>query len=150
MDDWFEKCYAIKNSDGGVSIVSPADNYEGDFVQWLKDVELDDMEFVSLFPIQLPADRYFRDAWRLVDSRVEIDLSAAKEIRINRLREARNRQLRDLDRQFIECFEKVDRDRISEIVIEKQQLRDMPNDDIFNTEDIDELKCATPSYLHIC
>lgn len=71
----------------------------------------------------IPASREFRNAWVDVtpDTKVNIDLVKAKEIKLNQLREIRNKRLEEADREFIIALEKGE--SLTEIKVQKQALR---------------------------
>lgn len=148
-DEWKSKVYATHSIDGGVSIVVPSNDYEGDRDEWIECVELDTVYWIDLYPIQLPGDRYFREAWRLVDNSIEICLEHAKEIHINNLRKVRDKRLKELDVEIVVAQEREDRDLVLDIILLRDKLRMMPEDEAFNVDDVDSLRRVFPSYLHI-
>lgn len=80
------------------------DYYEGDYI--------------------LPADRKFRDAWELKDNKVVVNDNKAMNIHMERVREARNKKLADLDMEQLKHL--TDNWKIQEIEQKKQLLRDLP------------------------
>ena len=89
-----------------------------------------------------PSDRDFRDAWSLSGTVITEDLSAAKIIFANRIRDARTPLLLALDTDYMRALE-ASQDTTS-IVASKQALRDAPTSGDAATS-IDELKASWPS-----
>lgn len=84
MDDWKEKVFVAKNLDGGVSVIYPSPNYRGTRDDFFRRHDLDIAdELAELYPIQLPAERSFRNSWVLEGGKVIIksdDDSKVKDI----------------------------------------------------------------------
>lgn len=90
----------------------------------------------------VPSDRYFRGAWSLSGTVISEDLTKAKEIFADKVREARKPLLETLDTDFMKAQE-TSADTTS-IVASKQALRDAPTAGNSATT-IAELKAAWPS-----
>ena len=90
----------------------------------------------------VPSDRHFRDAWSLSGTTITEDLTAAKVIFADRIREARKPLLEALDADYMKALE-TSADTAS-IVADKQALRDAPTAGNSATT-ITELKAAWPS-----
>ncbi len=94
----------------------------------------------------LPADRYFRDAWVAdIENNLEVDMNKAKDIHMSAIRKWRDEQLASLDGPSLRAIETQDADAIAEIFAEKQALRDIPQTidlDVANTPE--ELKNIKP------
>lgn len=88
----------------------------------------------------IPTDKTFRDAWDFNDEKIFEDISRAKEIHKNRLREERKTLLEELDVKYIRMLESGE--EVSEIIEEKQRLRDITKlvDECETIEDIKEVK----------
>ncbi len=90
----------------------------------------------------VPANRDFRGAWSLTGIVISEDLTKAKEIFADKVREARGPLLEALDTDFMKAQE-TSADT-TQIVADKQALRDAPTaGDSAST--IAELKAAWPS-----
>lgn len=90
----------------------------------------------------VPSDRHFRDAWALSGTVISEDLTAAKAIFANKIREARGPLLEALDTDYMKALE-TGADT-AQIVADKQALRDAPTAGDSATT-ITELKAAWPS-----
>jgi len=90
----------------------------------------------------VPSDRNFRGAWSLSGTVISEDLTKAKEIFADKVREARKPLLGALDTDFMKAQE-TSADTTS-IVASKQALRDAPTAGNSATT-IAELKAAWPS-----
>lgn len=73
----------------------------------------------------LPADREFRDAWVDVtpDTKVNIDLARAKDLKLKELRQRRNALLEAKDKDYMVALEKGE--DLAPIQAKKQALRDI-------------------------
>ena len=148
MDDWKTMVYACESMDGGVSIIVPALHYEGTEEEWLELNELTRLgHYLRLYPIQLPGDRYFREAWRLGKETIEIDLEAAKEIHLNNLRQQRNKRLAELDIEAIRSYESCSEEKLDRVIRLKEDLRKMPEDFALNVDNVEDLRHEYPSCL---
>lgn len=75
----------------------------------------------------LPADREFRNAWADItpDTKVNIDLGKAKELKLAEMREKRNKLLEAADKDFMIALERGE--DLTELKARKQALRDLTN-----------------------
>lgn len=86
----------------------------------------------------VPQDRYFRDAWKINNGKIEIDVTKARAIKLDKLRRQRNERLAELDK----------RKYGQEYDAERQALRDLPQTiNLDSITDIEELKQFTPDIL---
>jgi hypothetical protein len=90
----------------------------------------------------VPANRDFRGAWSLSGSVISEDLTKAKEIFADKVREARGPLLEALDTDYMKALE-TSADT-TQIVADKQALRDAPTAGDAATS-IAELKAAWPA-----
>jgi len=90
----------------------------------------------------VPSDRHFRNAWALDGTVISEDLTAAKAIFADKIREARGPLLEALDADYMKALE-ASADT-TQIVADKQALRDAPTAGDSATT-ITELKAAWPS-----
>jgi len=90
----------------------------------------------------VPSDRHFRNAWALDGTVISEDLTAAKAIFADKIREARGPLLEALDTDYMKALE-TGADT-TQIVADKQALRDAPTAGDSATT-ITELKAAWPS-----
>ena len=96
-------------------------------------------------PSTMPSDRHFRNAWVFDSARTAIseDLTAAKEIFKNKIREVRGPLLEAEDVAWMKAAEANDSDGKVASVTKKKKLRDAPAASaITNATSITELKAA--------
>lgn len=74
----------------------------------------------------IPADREFRNAWCdvTVESRIDIDCTKAKELKLSNLRVARNELLAATDVELTRALENGDETKLSEVKAKRQVLRE--------------------------
>lgn len=82
--------------------------------------------------LTIPAKRDFREAWQLSGRVVEHDLEKAKEIHKNRLRAERAIRMETLDTRFMKALETEDSEARQQVIAEKQALRDMPTNPLWD------------------
>lgn len=98
----------------------------------------------------VPEDRYFRNAWEDVGTSAAVNLGKAREIKVAIIREERNAVLKTLDVELMKANESGDSQKASEIVSQKQKLRDLPVTVVPSLEaisDPEELKTFVPEEL---
>jgi len=166
------KLVAIHRSDGGVSLlrcVSPSIDLmepgekltqivEAEISKWRQSVRPiggspepasigDYVSHTIIGDTDVPADRTFRNAWRLgVGASVVVDMNAAVEIAKMMIREARAPLLQSLDVEYIRADESGDGVRKAEIAAQKQRLRDATSDErLVAARSTQELKAAALS-----
>ena len=109
------------NSDGTLSIITPTGNVN----DAIKDVP-SGLSYEIVKDSVIPTDRSFRNAWKQNSKTVETDMTKAKEIHKNKIREARTPKLAELDIEFQKALETGA--STTDIVSKKQALRDAPAD----------------------
>ncbi len=91
----------------------------------------------------VPSDRLFRNAWSLSGSTITEDLTAAKLIFKDKIREVRTPLLAAEDVVYMKAMEAGDTDAQAASVTKKNALRDAPaNSAIANAANIGALKSA--------
>ena len=94
-------------------------------------------------------DRDFRDAWEAPTDELAVNMTKARVIHVDRIREVRNAELAKLDIPWMKAVEAGDTSSQATIATEKQTLRDIPATfDI--TTDVDtpeKLKAKWPTEL---
>ena len=91
----------------------------------------------------VPSDRHFRNAWSLSGTVITEDLTAAKVIFKDKIREVRKPLLDEQDVLFMKALEDGDTSAQNTIKTKKQTLRDAPAASaITNASNITELKAA--------
>lgn len=76
--------------------------------------------------LTVPSDRTFRGAWQFNGSAVEVDMTSARNIHKDNLRQERAPRLADLDVQYMKALEAGS--GAAEIATQKQTLRDITED----------------------
>ena len=90
-----------------------------------------------------PSDRHFRNAWTLSGTVISEDMTTAKTIFKNKIREVRKPLLEEQDVLFMKAMEDGDSTEQSTIASKKKELRDAPAASaITNATTITELKAA--------
>jgi hypothetical protein len=73
----------------------------------------------------IPEDREFRDSWKRNGDKIDFNLDKARNIKLARIRAAREPLLNKLDKDFIMALEAGDEAKKDRIVREKTRLRDI-------------------------
>ena len=90
-----------------------------------------------------PSDRHFRNAWTLSGTVISEDMTTAKTIFKDKIREVRKPLLEAQDVLFMKAMEDGDSSEQSTIATKKKELRDAPAASaITNAKTIAELKSA--------
>ena len=90
-----------------------------------------------------PSDRHFRNAWTLSGTVISEDMTTAKTIFKNKIREVRKPLLEAQDVLFMKAMEDGDSTEQSTIATKKKELRDAPAASaITDAKTIAELKAA--------
>jgi hypothetical protein len=96
----------------------------------------------------IPADRTFRSAWQVDGFSVAVEMTKAREIHKEHLREMRAPLLAESDVEFVRALELNDRQLQAEIAAKKQALRDVTADpSIAAARTPEQLKAAIPDAL---
>ena len=91
----------------------------------------------------VPSDRHFRNAWSLSGTTITEDMTAAKVIFKDKIREVRKPLLEEQDTLFMKALEDDDSSAQSTIKTKKKALRDAPAASaITNADTITKLKAA--------
>ena len=101
---------------------------------------------VNASGLTIPSNRLFRDSWVLKGSVIEEDLTKAKDIFRNKIRQVRKELLDAKDVEYMKALETGA--NTSAIITAKQSLRDAPSASaIDNATTIAELKAAWDTNL---
>ena len=93
--------------------------------------------------ITMPSDRHFRNAWKLNGSVMAEDMTAAKVIFKDKIREVRKPLLEAEDVVYMKALEADDASAKTASVAKKKKLRDAPAASAITSADtIDKLKAA--------
>jgi hypothetical protein len=94
---------------------------------------------------KLPSDRYFRRAWKLGTSGVEVDVQAAKEVQRDVWRHMRKPKLEALDLEVMQAVEKGNTAKRRETADKKQELRDVTAIEL--PDDLESIRNTIPEIL---
>ena len=98
---------------------------------------------VDASTVSKPSDRHFRGAWKLSGSTISEDMTKAKAIFKDKIREARKPLLDAEDVVYMKALEASDSSAQAASVAKKKKLRDAPADTaIDNADTIAKLKAA--------
>ena len=100
---------------------------------------------IAAKPSTMPSDRHFRNAWLFDSAQTAIseDMTAAKEIFKNKIREVRGPLLEAEDVVYMKALEADDATAKAASVAKKKKLRDAPAASaITDADTIDKLKAA--------
>ena len=93
--------------------------------------------------ITMPSDRHFRNAWKLNGSVMAEDMTEAKKIFQNKIREVRKPLLEAEDVAYMKALEANDASKKDASVAKKKKLRDAPAASAISSADtIAKLKAA--------
>lgn len=96
----------------------------------------------------VPSDRHFRGAWSLSGSVISIDMTEAKNLFKDKIREVRGPLLEAEDVVYMKALEADDSDAKAASVTKKNALRDAPDADaIDDATTVEELKAAWDTSL---
>jgi hypothetical protein len=73
-----------------------------------------------------PPDRYFRDVWECPSGEIQINMTKARVVHMDKIRVVRNAELVKEDVTFMRAVEDGDTDAQATIKTKKQTLRDIP------------------------
>lgn len=128
----------LKRENGTISVLLPTSS---DDIEKYKEDE--DCRVVN--SEDLPSDRMFRDAWTIDGT---IDLYQAKEIWKDKIRNARERRLKELDITWMKAIEKGHMEEAASIARLKQELRDITKrEELNDATSIEEIKSFWPDIL---
>ena len=132
----------FENDEGGVSVIIPAPNCGLTIEQIAQKDVPKGKTYEIVDTVNIPSDRYFRNAWRKNGKAVEVDMTKAVEIQKNVIRAERAPLLEALDVEYMKASEASDTATQAKIIAEKQVLRDA-------TKHPNLINAATPKELKI-
>ncbi len=91
----------------------------------IKDVP-DGLSYYIVEDSEIPKNTFFERAWKIVDGKIEMDITKAREVHKENIRNARQEKLAELDIEFQKALETSS--STTDIVSKKQALRDAPAD----------------------
>lgn len=131
----------IARTDGGVSIMTIIDDaadIDEEIRKWAEGSNLQAASYHSIDSV--PDDRTFRNAWASDGKACVVDMEKARDIQMDRIREARDERLASLDVPSLIAIESGDTKAAADIAAQKQALRDIP-------QTVDLTKAETPEAL---
>lgn len=138
---------AYTRPDGGVSIVTVAEGKPVDRVLARLPADAADIRQLP-GDWQPPADRAFRNAWKMDGDKIDIDMERARDIHRDRLRRMRAPKLAELDIEYQRADEAGDNEKKKDIAKRKQALRDVTADPAIELASTpDELRAAIPAAI---
>ena len=127
-------------TDNKLAIIIPT----GDYQDAIKDVP-SGVEYAVVDDLGEFDDEYF-DSFEYKELGIICNINKAKEIHLNKFREARTPKLQALDVQFMKAVEQSDSEKQAEIALEKQALRDVTKTQL--PETLPEIKEVWPAILN--
>ena len=91
--------------------------------------------------------RVFRDTWEDIEGTLQVNMSKARGVQMDKIRDARNKELDALDIPFMKALEDGDTDTQATIKVKKQELRDIPQTFDLTTDTPEQLKEKWPEGL---
>jgi hypothetical protein len=152
------KKFIYTNADGSLSLVVASKKesienilgpltdaeYEAHIVEKSVPSDRSNVQFIN--DDDIPQDKEFRNAWIQNGNKIDFDLEKARIIQLQRIREAREPKLRELDIDYMRLNES--KQDTSEVVLKKQLLRDI-TEPLKNMQlnSIEDVKSAFPEEL---
>ncbi len=116
------KCI-IFSTDGLLRVLIPIVNIDQSLKQIIESDIPDELEYKIINIDDLPKDRTFRNAWTMD---LTIDMESARDIWREKIRQARDKALADLDVPYMRALEENDKREMQTISNKKQTLRILP------------------------
>lgn len=136
--------YAITMKDGSVAIMQTIGDVtvEACLAKWHPDEQAKVVSHIEIDPADVPADRAFRNEWRLDGRKVAVNMELARVSHMADIRKRRDAALATKDGEWLVAFSRGDQAGADAIEAERQKLRDVPQ-----TIDADIKAAATPEAL---
>lgn len=77
--------------------------------------------------VDLPTDRYFRDAWEDLGAAIDVNMPKAQEVHMGYIRRERDIELAKQDIEYMKALESGNTGEQTRIAALKQTLRDLPS-----------------------
>lgn len=137
------KVIVFKNADNSVGVIYPSPQCHLTLDEIIaKDLPKDCVEHQIFDTESLPANDY-RNAWALVDGKVEHDLIKARELHKNKLRALRAPLLLKLDVDYQKADEEDNKAQKNKVAQKKKALRDITaHNSILEAASVEQLKEA--------
>lgn len=139
-----EDVIMYSNPDGSVSIVYPTGEVPLEIIL-AKDVPNNASNVTKSLKINVPQDRYFRNAWKQNLDKIEVDMEKAKVVHMGNIRKVRDQELSRLDVEWTKKAAQKKNQESDDIEAKRQVLRDLPQTfDLSVAKTPDELKALWP------
>lgn len=143
---------AIQRADGGLSImnVAPRADVNAEIDKWKTAHPNEYVSHAAVTDTAIPADRAYRNAWRLNAGNIEHDMTKARALHLTGIRAKRNAMLDATDKLMLKATETNDVTAVAELKALRQRLRDIPADimaSVTAARDTAELKAITSTAL---
>lgn len=141
---------AYTQEDGTVAIVTPSPEFiakGGDINQLIAKSVPEGAQRMYLTADEIPQDRYFRNAWKMIENKLDIDRPKAEAIHMDKLRAVRDEKLKAEDIEYQKALEMRDDAKMNAVANRKKKLRDMPTDTDLSGLSLYELKSYVPNVL---
>jgi hypothetical protein len=128
-----DKVLVFSNANGGLTIAHPIreraeDVSESDFLEGIaEEVVPNGVPYTVLNAADVPDERLFREAWRLHNGTIVVELSAAKEVAKTFIRSVRVTVMNRLDVEYMRALESDLKGAAQRVTAEKSRWRDMPS-----------------------
>lgn len=134
--------------EGTMEELVPAPDMADEIKRWRRENEAGVTSVREIAEADIPDDASFKEAWRDDGEKVVVDMSTARAIHMDRIREARDRELAALDFETMRAVGAGDDAKRDEVETRKQALRDIPQTfDLSQAKTPDELKDLWPEEL---
>jgi len=145
--------FIIYEEDKSVTVVSPAYSLcvdEENIEDFLNKIALKvipkGLSYFFIENTEMPT--LFREAWKISEEKIIIDMEKAREIKMNEIRELRSAKLAELDIEELKVMRKKDKIQLDELYIKKERLCDLPATyDLLQFVTAEELAEALPEEL---
>ena len=138
------KIIVYQGEDGVAKVIHPMSDYSGTMDDLLEKVVPENCrDSANVVDVDtVPSDRTFRNAWVTEQGKsVEIDLSKAKDVAKDKVRQVRTPKFQELDIAYQRADEAGDADAKAAVVVKKQTARDATADTkITNADSVANLK----------
>ena len=147
------KLYAIERADGGVVILQVFKDADPatELRKWHQNGQAllkQPFNIRGIGPVDLPIDRVFRDAWKDSGSKISVDMPKARVIHMSRIREARNKKLDLLDKDWMKEMGQEGPPAADIIETRREALRNIPATfDLDRYQTPEDLETAWPPDL---
>lgn len=115
--------------------------------KWVPEKQPTVLSWRTIEPVDVPSDRYFRNAWE-DDNGIVVNMPKARVIHKDKLRRLRTPILEKLDEEYLRADEAGDTQKKKDIAAKKQLLRDVTAvPEIEAAQTPEELKAVVPDVL---